>query len=65
MIDMELIQMGLPLLNNYKEIPSDWFDFESSEGDVFKILPNGYLEKVSIEKLSDEKYELLYKAFRF
>lgn len=65
LIDMELIQMGLPLLNNYKEIPSNWFDFESSEGDVFKILPNGYLEKVSIEKLSDEKYELLYKALRF
>ena len=65
LIDMELIQMGLPLLNNYKEIPSNWFDFESSEGDVFKILPKGNIERVLIEELPDEKYELLYKALGF
>lgn len=62
-IDLRLIQKELPLLNNYKELPSNWFNFESSEGDVFKILPNGKIVRVSIEKLSDEKYEMLFKAF--
>ena len=62
-LDLRLIQKELPLLNNYKELPTNWFNYESSEGDVFKILPNGEIEKVSVEDLSDQKYEMLYNAF--
>lgn len=61
-IDLRLIQKELPLLNNYKELPSNWFNYESSEGDVFKILPNGKIVRVPIEELPDEKYEMLYNA---
>ncbi|MBR4389251.1 MAG: hypothetical protein IKT00_08760 [Prevotella sp.] len=64
-IDIELIQKNLSLLNNHKEISSKSFDFESSEGDLYKILPKGNVEKVSVEELSDEKYEMLYKALGF
>lgn len=63
LIDTKLIQKGLSLLNNYKEISSKWFDFESSQGDIYKILPKGNIEKVSVEELSDEKYDMLYNAF--
>ena len=63
LIDTKLIQKGLSLLNNYKELSSKWFDFESSQGDIYKILPKGNIEKVSVEELSDEKYDMLYKAF--
>ena len=63
LVDTKLIQKGLSLLNNYKELSSKWFDFESSQGDIYKILPKGNIEKVSVEELSDEKYEMLYKAF--
>lgn len=62
-IDIKLIQKNLSLLNNHKEISSKLFDFESSEGDIYKILPKGDIEKISVEELSDEKYEMLYKAF--
>ena len=58
-----MIQKDTSLLNNYKELSSKWFDFESSQGDIYKILPKGNIEKVSIEELSDEKYEMIYNAF--
>lgn len=63
LIDLKLIQKDTSLLNNYKELSSKWFDFESSQGDIYKILPKGNIEKVSIEELSDEKYEMIYNAF--
>jgi len=64
-IDIKLIHKNLSLLNNHKEISSKWFDFESSEGDIYKVFPKGNVEKVSVEELSDEKYEGLYKALGF
>ncbi len=62
LIDIKLIQKDISLLNNYKEISSRLFDFESSEGDVYKILPKGNIERVSIDDLPNEKYEMLYNA---
>ena len=65
LIDVKLIEKDIPLLNNYKKLSSRLFDFESSEGDVYKISPKGNIERVYIEDLPDEKSELLYKALGF
>ena len=62
LVNKMLIQKSLSLLDNYKELSNDWFNRESGEGDIYKILPRGNVEKVSIDELSETECSLLYEA---
>lgn len=65
LIDRRLIHRELSQLDYYKEISSNWFNYLLSNGDIFKILPKGNIEKVSYEELPEEKSEMLNKMFKF
>lgn len=63
LIDRKLIHNELSQLDNFKELSSNWFNFVSCNGDIFKILPKGDVERVSFEKMSDKRSYMLHRLF--
>lgn len=65
LIDRRLIHRELSQLDYYKEISSNWFNYLLSNGDIYKILPKGDIQRVSFEELPEKKTELIYKKLGF
>lgn len=62
-IDKQLIKQSLPVLNDYKELSSDVFDYLSISGDLYRLSSDGVVHNVKIEEWPEDKYNLLYEEF--